>query len=112
LAQERVSDLPQLRVVPRGIEVLSLGGVTEGQVAFFIAPEQALVVAEFLLGTNTGLQVRPSPATHDMSAFAQSLEALERLSIERVLVAHGPPILRAGKIAITAAVNSFVGSRA
>jgi len=104
----RIDDLPQLEAVPAGIEVFAPRGVDEGQVAFFIEPEQTLVVAEFLGGSDGGLRVCPSPATRDMGEFLSSLRELERLPIERVLVAHGPPVLRAGSEAISAALRSFV----
>lgn len=103
----RVADLPKLEALPNGIEVFVPDGVDEGQVAFHIVPEQALVVAEFFLGTNTGLQVLPSPGTQDRGAFAASLDQLRNLSIERVLVAHGPPVLERGQDAIRAALDAF-----
>jgi len=108
-ARERVSDLPELGAVPAGIDVFKPRGVNEGQVAFFIASEHALVVAEFFLGTTAGLQVCPSPGTSDMSEFVESLTELTRLPIERVLVAHGPPVLQGGNDAISAALQSFRG---
>jgi glyoxylase-like metal-dependent hydrolase (beta-lactamase superfamily II) len=105
VARERVSDLRQLETVPGEIEVFQPRGVKEGQVAFFIERERALVVAEFFLGTAAGLRVCPSPATHDIGAFTASLDQLRHLSIERVLVAHGPPILEGGSDAIAAALR-------
>jgi glyoxylase-like metal-dependent hydrolase (beta-lactamase superfamily II) len=84
-------------------------GVSEGQVAFFIEEERTLIVAEFFLGTTTGVQLLPSPATIDMGEFADSMNELRRLPIERVLVAHGPPVLEGGTDAIAAALDSFAG---
>jgi len=106
-ARRRLGNLSQLQAVPTGIAVFAPRGVTEGQVAFFIEAERTLVVAEFFLGTADGLRVRPSPATLDADDFAASLDELERLPIERVLVAHGTPILRDGADAISAALQSF-----
>jgi len=99
-------------MLPEGVEAFAPGGVDEGQVAFHVVPEQTLVVAEFFLGTKDGLQVLPSPGTQDIAAFAASLEELRTLPIERVLVAHGPPVLTGGKRAICAAVDAFKDSRA
>jgi glyoxylase-like metal-dependent hydrolase (beta-lactamase superfamily II) len=107
LGRARVEDLPELEVLPNGVEVFVPAGVDEGQVAFHIVPEQALVVAEFFLGTDSGLQVLPSPGTRDWAAFAASLDQLRHLSIERVLVAHGPPVLERGEDAIRAALDAF-----
>lgn len=108
-ARERIRDLAQLEAVPPGIAVFAPRGVDEGQVAFLIEAEQTLVVAEFFLGTAAGLRVCPSPATRNLREFVKSLKELERLPIERVLVAHGPPVLNDGKDAISAALQAFRG---
>lgn len=108
-ARERIRDLPKLRTFPAGIEVFTPRGVSEVQVSFFITDERTLVVAEFFLGTPTGLKLCPSPATADISEFARSLDELGLLPIERVLVAHGQPVLGAGADAIAAAPDAFVG---
>jgi glyoxylase-like metal-dependent hydrolase (beta-lactamase superfamily II) len=105
VARERISDLPKLGTVPPTIEVFAPRGVNEGQVAFFVEEERALVVAEFFLGTPTGLRLCPSPATEDIKEFAESINELRRLPIVRVLVAHGPPVLDAGADAIAAALD-------
>lgn len=106
-ARSRIADLPRLHLLPEGISGFVPRGVSEGQVAFLIEPERALVVAEFFLGTGSGLRVCPSPATGDMREFADSLAELERLPIERVLVAHGPPVLERGNEAIASALQAF-----
>jgi len=107
----RVADLPVMSTLPPGVEVFAPDGVDEGQVAFHIVPEKTLVVAEFFLGTKSGLHVLPSPGTEDMAAFAASLEHLRNLPIERILVAHGPPVLAGGKSAIRAALDAFTKER-
>jgi glyoxylase-like metal-dependent hydrolase (beta-lactamase superfamily II) len=109
VARERIRDLPKLTTMPAGIEVFTPRGVNEGQVAFLITEERTLVVAEFFLGTSAGLQVCPSPATADIGEFANSLDELRLLPIERVLVAHGQPVLGAGADAIAAALDAFAG---
>src|SRR5712691_10440432 len=65
----RIGELPELSALPTGIETFVPGGVDEGQVAFRIIPERALVVAEFFLGVDGGLRVLRSPATEDTAAF-------------------------------------------
>jgi glyoxylase-like metal-dependent hydrolase (beta-lactamase superfamily II) len=100
-----------MRTLPPGVVAFAPDGVDEGQVAFHIVREKTLVVAEFFLGTKSGLHVLPSPGTEDMAAFAASLEHLRNLPIERVLVAHGPPVLAGGKSAISAALNAFAKER-
>jgi len=109
VARQRIRDLPTLRTIPAGIEVFTPRGVSEGQVALFITEERTLVVAEFFLGTPSGLHLCPSPATGDIGEFARSLDELRLLPIERVLVAHGQPVLGAGADAIAAALDSFAG---
>jgi glyoxylase-like metal-dependent hydrolase (beta-lactamase superfamily II) len=108
--QERVGDMPKLDAVPAGINVFKPRGVNEGQVAFLIASEHALIVAEFFLGTPAGLKLCPSPGGSDPSDLAESLTELTRMPIERVLVGHGPPILEGGSDAISAALKAFRGS--
>jgi glyoxylase-like metal-dependent hydrolase (beta-lactamase superfamily II) len=110
VAHERMGDLPRRESVPQGIEVFTLRGVDEGQVAFFIQAEQTLVVGDFLLGNADVLRVCASPATRDTRAFLASLCELERLPVERVLVSHGAPVLRGGRDAISTALRSFKAS--
>jgi glyoxylase-like metal-dependent hydrolase (beta-lactamase superfamily II) len=106
-ARVRTDGLPKLQAIPAGIEVFTPRGVSEGQVAFFIEEERTLVVAEFFLGTPTGLRLLPSPTTNDIHAFTESMNELRRLPIDRVLLAHGPPVFDAGADAIAAALDAF-----
>jgi hypothetical protein len=69
--------------------------------------ERALVVAEFFLGDHGGLRVVRSPATEGTAAFAASLNQLRQMAIDRVLVAHGPPVLVGGGEAVAAALDAF-----
>jgi glyoxylase-like metal-dependent hydrolase (beta-lactamase superfamily II) len=107
VARERIGDLPWLRTTPAGIDVFTPSGVDEGQVAFFVEEERTLVVAEFFVGTSTGLKLCPSPAERDLAEFAESMCELRRMPIDRVLVAHGQPVFEAGAEAIAAALDSF-----
>jgi len=106
-ARARLGDLPWLDEPPVGIRVLVPRGVDEGQVAFFIEPLRTLVVAELFLGTERGLEVRPSPGTTDRHQFDAFMRELEALPIERVLVGHGPPVLQGGGEAISSALRRF-----
>jgi glyoxylase-like metal-dependent hydrolase (beta-lactamase superfamily II) len=103
----RIGELGELSTLPLGVEAIELGGVDEGQVAFHVVPEQTLIVAEFFLRTADGLRVLPSPATRDLAAFAESLDQLRDRPIERVLVAHGPPVLAHGNEAIRDALDAL-----
>jgi glyoxylase-like metal-dependent hydrolase (beta-lactamase superfamily II) len=42
-----------------------------------------------------------------MAAFAASLDQLRKMAIDRVLVAHGPPVLVGGGEAVAAALDAF-----
>ncbi|HET7555372.1 MAG TPA: MBL fold metallo-hydrolase [Gaiellaceae bacterium] len=106
-AWERLPVLERLERPPGGISPVAPRGVDEGQVAFFLEAERALVVGERFLGTQDGLRVTPSHATTDLDTFVASLRELERSPIQRVLVSHGPPVLEDGGEAIARAVRRF-----
>ena len=107
----RIAGLRERAALPDGVNAFVPEGIDEGQVAFHIVSERALVVAEFFLGTADGLRVLPSPATRDVDAFSASLDRLRDLPIERVLVAHGPSVLSDGRIAIREALDLYARSR-
>ena len=92
-------------VLPAGVEVFVPAGGSEEQVAFFLRPHQALVVAEFFMGADGGLRVCHSPALTDKDAFDQSLRTLLDLPIDHVLVSHGEPVLHDGKRRIAEALG-------
>lgn len=106
-ARARLGDLPWLEQPPVGIRTLVPRGVDEGQVAFFIEPVRALVVAELFFGTESGLEVRSSPGTTDEEEFSRFMGELEGLPVEHVLVGHGQPVLHGGREAISAALRGF-----
>ena len=93
--------------LPGGVEEFAAGPPDDDQVAFFIRPHRTLVVAEFFTGTEAGLTMAPSPADPEPAALAARLRDLLELPIERVLVSHGPPVLRAGRAAIERALESY-----
>jgi glyoxylase-like metal-dependent hydrolase (beta-lactamase superfamily II) len=92
--------------LPDGIEAFAAGPPDENQVAFFIRPHRTLVVAEFFQGVPDGLRVAASSADPDPQALVERLRDLLDLPIERVLVAHGPPVLGGGREAIRRALES------
>ncbi len=93
--------------LPDGIETFIVGGVWEGDVAFYIRPGRALVVAELLMGIDGGLRVCPPPALQDRAAFEASLQTLLRWSIDHVLVSHGEPVIGNGGRQINDALQAF-----
>ncbi|HEX9417140.1 MAG TPA: hypothetical protein VF895_10585 [Gaiellaceae bacterium] len=107
LLAERYRTSREVGRLPEGIEVFVPGGQDEGQVAFFIRPHRALVVAEFLMGDGAGgLRVCPSPALIDRDAFDKSLRDLLELPVERVLVSHGEPVLTEGSRRLVEAIRA------
>jgi glyoxylase-like metal-dependent hydrolase (beta-lactamase superfamily II) len=100
----RLSAPSQQDALPQGIEAFVIGGVEEGEVAFYIAATRTLIVAEFLTGVSGCLQVTPSPAIQDAQAFRASLDGLLVMPIEQVLVAHGDPVFHNGSARIAEAL--------
>jgi glyoxylase-like metal-dependent hydrolase (beta-lactamase superfamily II) len=87
--------------IPESIEVYPVEGAPEAQLAYFIRPHRALVVAEILAGDGRGgLALVPSPALEDRAALDRSLQAIAELPVEHVLVSHGEPVLGGGRRAI------------
>jgi hypothetical protein len=92
--------------VPESVEVYPIEGAPEEQLAYFIRPHGALVVAEIFVGDgHGGLALVPSPALEDRAALDRSLQAVATLPVERVLVSHGEPVLEAGRRAIELALS-------
>ncbi len=92
--------------VPESVEAFPVEGAPEGQLAYFIRPHAALVVAEILAGDgHGGLALVPSPALEDRAALDRSLRAIAELPVELVLVSHGEPVLQDGRRAIDLALS-------
>ena len=99
--------------IPDGIETHSIEGAPERQLAFFIRPHRALVVAEVFVGDGAGgLALVPSPALIDRAALDKSLESLLELPVERVLVSHGEPVLENGVDAMRLALGEGLPAQA
>jgi hypothetical protein len=92
--------------IPAGIEAIPIEGAPELQVAFFIRPHRALVVAEIFMGDGRGgLVLAPSPALMDRAALDRSVQSLLELPVERVLVSHSEPVLTRGRDAMRSALR-------
>jgi hypothetical protein len=80
--------------LPEGIEEIAIEGADERQVAYFIRPHAALVVAEIFQVDVDGEQlVGRSPALKRPDELEASLTRLMELPVERLLVSHGEPVL-------------------
>ncbi len=106
--RSRLSAPSQQDALPEGIEAFVLGGVDEGEVAFYIAATRTLIVAEFLTGMAGRLQLTPSRAVHDEQAFRASLDRLLATPIEQVLVAHGDSVFQDGSAIVAEALGQEV----
>jgi glyoxylase-like metal-dependent hydrolase (beta-lactamase superfamily II) len=107
--RSRLSAPSQQDALPEGIEAFVLGGIDEGEVAFYIAATRTLIVAEFLTGVSGRLQLTPSPAIHDKQAFRASLDRLLATPIDQVLVAHGEPVFQDGSALAAEALGQEAG---
>ena len=84
--------------LPQGVEEIAIDGADERQVAYFIQPHAALVVAEiFGVDIDGELYVGRSPALERPDELEASLGRLMKLPIERLLVSHGAPVLEDAK---------------
>jgi len=84
--------------LPEGVEEVAIEGADERQVAYFIRPHAALVVAEiFGVDIDGELYVGRSPALERPDELEASLERLMELPVERLLVSHGEPVLEDAK---------------
>ena len=80
--------------LPEGVEEVAVEGADERQVAYFIRPHAALVVAEiFGVDIDGELYVAESPALVRPDELEASLGRIMELPIERLLVSHGEPVL-------------------
>jgi glyoxylase-like metal-dependent hydrolase (beta-lactamase superfamily II) len=84
--------------LPEGVEELAIEGADERQVAYFIRPHAALVVAEiFGVDVDGELYVASSPALKRPEQLEASLDRIMELPVERLLVSHGEPVLEDAK---------------
>jgi glyoxylase-like metal-dependent hydrolase (beta-lactamase superfamily II) len=90
--------------LPSGIQAFQTARVSE--VVFWVPSQRALVVGDALLGAGAKPRATQDPlrlcperwlgkATH--SDLRASLQGLLELPVERVLVAHGAPVLAGGR---------------
>jgi hypothetical protein len=92
--------------IPETVERYPVEGAPEEQLAYFIRPHRALVVAEIFVGDgHGGLALSLSPALEDRDTLDRSLQAIANLPVELVLVSHGEPVLEDGGSAIQLALG-------
>jgi hypothetical protein len=91
---------------PDGVSAYAIGKPRRHEMPLRIASQRALVFGDAVVGTAEGLrvweQVDGDPRRERWYAdrFLPTLEPLALLDIERVLVTHGPSVIRAGRRAL------------
>ena len=92
-----------LDVVPAGVEVVL---DRWGERVYWIADHRSLVFGDVVLGRGGGLRLpRTWIGEENYDAVVAELRTLLQLPVERVLVAHGEPILEEGRAALAAALG-------
>ncbi len=92
--------------LPAGVEALLPDGNEEGQAFFFIREHGTLITGDMFSGTGGRFHVFVSPEEPNPEAFLAWLQSLLELPIERVLIAHGEPVLSDGVARIREALES------
>ena len=92
--------------LPAGVETLLPDGNEEGQAFFFIREHRTLVTGDMFSGTGGVFHVFISSDEPNPEAFLAWLPNLLELPIERVLIAHGEPVLSDGVARIREALES------
>jgi glyoxylase-like metal-dependent hydrolase (beta-lactamase superfamily II) len=98
--------------LPGGVRALETA--RDGEVVFWLPRQRAVVVGDVLLGAGAKPRATSEPlrlcperwlgrATRD--DLRESLRPLLELPVQRVLVSHGEPVLRAGKRALAAVLD-------
>jgi hypothetical protein len=96
--------------LPDGIESFPVRGA--GETMFWLPEHRTLVPGDRILGApGGGVRMCPAswlgylPHAMDLATLRSRLRPLLELPIERVLVSHGAPVLRAGREALGAALS-------
>ena len=104
----RVTDHVEDGGLPGGIEAFQTARPSE--VVYWVPSERAVVVGDVLLGAGAKPRATPDPlrlcperwlGKSSQDDLRRSLRPLLELPVQRVLVSHGQPVLRAGKRALT-----------
>jgi hypothetical protein len=93
---------PEQPELPAGVEV---GAEAAGELVFWLPEHRALVAGDVLIGRAHGLEVPRAWLADGWDAAVAALRPLLELPVERVLVAHGEPVLEDGSEALEAALR-------
>lgn len=93
--------------LPAGVEALIPAAEPEDQALFFIREHRTLVTGDVFSGTGGRFHVFKDP---EEDVFLDWLPNLHALPVERVLIAHGEPVLANGAMRIREAIAEARGS--
>ena len=91
--------------LPLGVETVLPDGNDQGQAFFFIREHRTLLTGDMFSGTGGRFHVFVAEEPN-REAFLASLPQLLELPVERVLIAHGEPVLSDGVARIREALES------
>lgn len=96
---------------PPGVRVHAVDGLGGEERAFYLPEHRTLVFADAVLGRGGGVvELAPASWSDDPERYARtfrpSLAPLAELDVERVLPAHGPPVVAGGGRAFAAALRA------
>jgi hypothetical protein len=110
-ARYRSSTTKAWNWIPPGVKPWRIPGARE--LPFWLPAVATLVPGDTLIGTDDGMQLCPESWLADARVgradLAERMRPLLQLPIERVLVSHGEPVLRAGHAALARAIEQAAG---
>jgi glyoxylase-like metal-dependent hydrolase (beta-lactamase superfamily II) len=95
--------------LPHGAEVLPIGSPRRRELPLHLPRARALAFGDAVVGAEGGLRVWAQGERSERwyrERFRPTLEPLARLDVERVLVTHGPPVLRDGARELRSALDA------
>ena len=101
----RVVGAGEVDALPAGVTAVPAPVAQE--VVYLLEPARAVVPGDVLLGTDGGLTLCPASwltSRGGLAQLARDLAPLLELPVERVLTAHGPPVLVGGRGALASAL--------
>ena len=91
--------------LPEGIEALLPAG-DDNQALFFLREQRTLVTGDVFSGTGGRFHVFVDPDDVEVAPFLGWLPTLLDLPVERVLIAHGEPVLEDGSARLREAIRA------
>ncbi|MEP6641952.1 MAG: hypothetical protein ABJB93_08610 [Gaiellales bacterium] len=96
---------------PAGVRACAIGRPRRSEMPLLVESHAALVFGDAVIGTETGLRVWSTDPVDERrrqwyaDRFVPTVEPLLADEFDRVLVTHGPPVLRGGRTALAEALR-------